>query len=148
MTDETFADLFQAKPVSRKTMQPGDRVEAVVVSASGENIFLDVGGKSEGVLSASELLNEAGELTVAAGDRIKVFFRTSRGGEMLFTTRLGSGQTTSRELEEAFQSGLPVEGKVTGEIKGGFSVTVAGQRGFCPYSQMDIRKVEKAEDYI
>jgi len=148
MSDETFADLFQEKTVSRKTIQPGDRVEAVVVGTSGENIFLDIGGKSEGVLSASELRNDAGDLTVVAGDRIKVFFRAARGGEMLFTTRLGSGQTSSRELEEAFHSGIPVEGKVTGEIKGGFSVTIAGQRGFCPYSQMDIRKVEKAEDYI
>jgi small subunit ribosomal protein S1 len=148
MSDETFADLFQAKTVSRKPIQPGDRVEAVVVSTSGENIFLDVGGKSEGVLNASELRNEAGELTVAVGDHIKVFFRAARGGEMMFTTRLGSGQTSSRELEEAFQSGIPVDGKVTGEIKGGFSVTIAGQRGFCPYSQMDIRKVEKAEDYL
>lgn len=148
MSDETFADLFQAKTVARKAIQPGDRVEAVVVGISGENIFLDIGGKSEGVLRASELHNEAGELTVAVGDCIKVYFLASRSGEMVFTTRLGSGQTSSRELEEAFQSGIPVEGKVTGEIKGGFSVTLAGQRGFCPYSQMDIRKVEKAEDYI
>ena len=148
MSDETFADLFQAKTVSRKPIQPGDRVEAIVVSTSGENIFLDIGGKSEGVLSASELQNDAGDLTVAVGDHIKVFFRTARGGEMLFTTRLGSGQTSSRELEEAFQSGIPVEGKVTAEVKGGFSVTIAGQRGFCPYSQMDIRKVDKAEDYL
>ena len=99
MSDETFADLFQAKTVSRKPIQPGDRVEAIVVSTSGENIFLDIGGKSEGVLNASELRNEAGELTVAIGDRIKVFFRASRGGEMMFTTRLGSGQTSSRELD-------------------------------------------------
>jgi small subunit ribosomal protein S1 len=148
MSDETFADLFQAKTVSRKKIQPGDRVEAMVAGISGENIFLDIGGKSEGVINASELRNESGELTVAAGDRIKVFFLAARGGEMVFTTRLGSGQTTSRELEEAFQSGIPVEGKVTGEVKGGFSVTVAGQRGFCPFSQMDLRKVENAEEYI
>ncbi|MBV5317578.1 MAG: 30S ribosomal protein S1 [Desulfobulbaceae bacterium] len=148
MSDESFADLFQVKTVSRKNMQPGDRVEALVVGISGDNIFLDVGGKSEGVLNASALRNEAGELLVAIGDRIKVFFLAARNGEMVFTTRLGSGQTSSRELEEAFQSGIPVEGKVTGEIKGGFSVTVAGQRGFCPYSQMDIRKVENGEDYI
>ncbi len=148
MSDETFADLFQAKTVSSKAIQPGDRVEAIIVGISGENIFLDIGGKSEGVLRASELRNETGELTVAIGDCIKVFFLAARSGEMVFTTRLGSGQTSSRELEEAFRSGIPVEGKVTGEIKGGFSVTVAGQRGFCPYSQMDIRKVEKAEDYI
>lgn len=148
MSDESFAELFQVKTVSRKAMQPGDRVEALVVGISGDNIFLDVGGKSEGVLNASELRNEAGELTVANGDRIKVFFLAARGGEMVFTTRLGSGQTSSRELEEAFENGIPVEGKVTAEVKGGFSVTVAGQRGFCPYSQMDIRKVENGEDYI
>jgi small subunit ribosomal protein S1 len=148
MSDETFADLFQDKPLSRKNLQPGNRVEATVVGISGENIFLDTGGKSEGILSAAELRNEAGELTVAIGDRVKVFFLAARGGEMIFTTRLGSGQTSSRELEEAFQSGIPVEGKVTGEVKGGFSVTVAGQRGFCPYSQMDIRKVEEPDNYI
>lgn len=148
MSDETFADLFQTKSVSRPTLQPGSRVEATIVGISGENIFLDVGGKSEGVLHASELRNEDGELTVAVGDCVKVFFLAARGGEMVFTTRLGSGQTGSRELEEAFQSGIPVEGKVTGEVKGGFSVTVAGQRGFCPYSQMDVRKVENAEEYF
>jgi small subunit ribosomal protein S1 len=148
MSDETFADLFQDKPASRKNLQPGNRVEATVVGISGENIFLDAGGKSEGILGAAELRNEAGELTVAVGDRVIVFFLAARNGEMVFTTRLGSGQTSSRELEEAFHSGIPVEGKVTGEVKGGFSVTVAGQRGFCPYSQMDVRRVEKPEDYI
>lgn len=146
--NETFADLFQAKTISSKAMQPGDRTEAIIVGISGDNIFLDIGGKSEGVLNATELRNETGVLTVAVGDRIKVFFLAARGGEMVFTTRLGGGQTSSRELEEAFRSAIPVEGKVTGEVKGGFSVTVAGQRGFCPYSQMDIRKVEKADDYI
>jgi small subunit ribosomal protein S1 len=148
MSDETFADLFQDKPVSRKNLQPGNRVEATVVGISGDNIFLDAGGKSEGILNAAELRNETGELTVAVGDRVNVFFVAARGGEVVFTTRLGSGQTTSRELEEAFQSGIPVEGKVTAEIKGGFSVTVAGQRGFCPYSQMDIRKVEDPDNYL
>jgi small subunit ribosomal protein S1 len=148
MSNETFADLFQEKTVSRKNIQPGDRVEATVVGISGESIFLDVGGKSEGVLSASELRDETGALSITSGDKIKVFFLAARNGEMVFTTRLGSGQTSSRELEEAFQSGIPVEGKVTGEVKGGFSVTVAGQRGFCPYSQMDIRKVENAEEFI
>jgi len=148
MSDETFADLFQDKPAARKNLQPGNRVEATVVGMSGENIFLDAGGKSEGILGAAELRNEAGELTVAVGDRVNVFFLAARNGEMVFTTRLGYGQTSSRELEEAFHSGIPVEGKVTGEVKGGFSVTVAGQRGFCPYSQMDVRRVEKPEDYI
>lgn len=148
MSDETFADLFQAKTVSRPTMQPGDRVEAVVVSISGDNIFLDIGGKSEGILDAAELRDEAGELTVVPGDPINVYFLGARSGETLFTTRLGSGRASSLALEEACRTGIPIEGKVTGEIKGGFAVTMAGQRVFCPYSQMDIRKVDDAEEYI
>lgn len=148
MSDETFADLFHDKPASRKSLQPGNRVEATIVGISGDNIFLDVGQKSEGILNAAELRNQEGELTFAVGDRVQVFFLAARSGEMVFTSRLGSGQTSSRELEEAFLSGIPVEGRVTGEVKGGFSVTVAGQRGFCPYSQMDIRKVEQPEDYL
>lgn len=148
MSDETFAELFQAKTVSRTALQPGTRIEASIVGISGENIFLDVGGKSEGLLQAAELRNEAGELTASIGDRLQVFFLAARGGEMVFTTRLGSNQSGSRELEEAFQAGIPVEGKVSGEVKGGFSVTVAGQRCFCPYSQMDVRKVESPEEYL
>ncbi|NLX20037.1 MAG: 30S ribosomal protein S1 [Desulfobulbus sp.] len=148
MSNETFADLFSDDLTSQKHLRPGTQVEATIVGISGENIFLDIGQKSEGVINAFELCSQEGELTVTLGDRIQVFFLTDRGGEMLFTTRLGSGQTTSKELEEAFVSGIPVEGKITEEVKGGFSVSVAGQRAFCPYSQVDVRKVENPEDYL
>ena len=148
MSNETFAELFQDKAVSRSALQPGSRVEATVVGISGDTIFLDAGGKSEGILNAAELRDPSGNLSIAPGDRVQAFFLAARGGEMLFTTRIGAGQVSSRELEEAFHSGIPVEGKVTGEVKGGFSVTVAGLRCFCPYSQMDIRKVGQTEDYI
>ncbi len=148
MSEESFAELFQEKTAARAALNPGDRIEATIVGISGENIFLDVGGKSEGVLAAAELRNEAGELTTAIGDRVKVYLLPSRGGEMTFTTRLGSGQTSAKELEDAFLAGIPVEGRVTAEVKGGFSVMVAGVRCFCPFSQMDVRRVEQAEDYL
>jgi len=148
MTEESFADLFQEKTVAKKKLQPGDRVEAVVADISGENIFLDIGGKSEGVLKAAEFQDDEGNCTVQAGDTLKVFFVAQRGGEMIFTTKLGSGQASLQEIEDAFHSGIPVEGRVAKEIKGGFEIKVAGQRGFCPYSQMDIRRVEDPEEYI
>ena len=96
-------------------MEPGSKVEALIVGISGEHIFLDVGGKSEGVLQAAELRHDAGEITAQVGDRLNVFFLAQRGGAMQFTTRLGGSQAGSRELEEAFQAGIPVSGKVTGE---------------------------------
>ncbi len=148
MSEERFEDLFREKTVTREKLQPGDKIEAVIVGISGENIFLDVGGKSEGVLAAAELRNEDDELTVSIGDTVTVFLVAMRGGEMVFTTRIGSGQAGIEELEQAFHSGIPVEGRVVGEIKGGFQVTVAGQRGFCPYSQMGLRRIEDPEEYL
>jgi len=148
MTEESFAELFQEKTVQKKKLQPGDRIEAVAAAISGENIFLDIGGKSEGALKASEFQDDDGNCTVNVGDTIRVFFVAQRGGEMIFTTRLGSGQASLQEIEDAFHAGIPVQGKVTKEIKGGFEVKVAGQRGFCPYSQMNIRRVEDPDEYI
>jgi small subunit ribosomal protein S1 len=148
MSEERFEDLFSEKKIKTPKLKPGDRIEAVVAGISGENIFLDVGGKSEGVLAASELLEPDGEIRIKSGDTVTVFFLADRKGEMRFTTRLGSGHASVQELEEAFSSGIPVQGKVTAEIKGGFEVQVAGQRGFCPYSQMDIRRIEDPAAYL
>jgi len=148
MSEERFEDVFDDKKISAPKLQPGDRIDAVVASTSGENVFLDIGGKSEGVLAASEVIDPEGEFRVKPGDTISVFFLAERRGEMVFTTRLGSGQASAQELEEAFHSGIPVEGRVTAEIKGGFEVTVAGQRGFCPYSQMGIRRIEDPGEFL
>ncbi len=148
MNEERFADLFQVKNVSSRNLKPGDRIDARVADISGENIFLDVGGKSEGVMAAAEVRNPDGRIELKPGDVVKVYLLAVRGGEMVFTTSVGSSHASLLELEEAFRSGIPVEGRVASEIKGGFEVVVAGQRGFCPYSQMDIRRVEDPADYL
>jgi small subunit ribosomal protein S1 len=148
MSEERFEDLFNEKQVSAPKLKPGDRIEAKIAGLSGESIFLDIGGKSEGILAASELTDQEGNITVEAGDTVKVFFLANRDGSMVFTTKVGAGQASMQELEDAFHSGIPVQGRVTSEIKGGFQVTVAGQRGFCPFSQMDVRRVEDKELYL
>lgn len=148
MSEERFEDVFNAGKISSRKLKPGDRIDAVVAGISGESIFLDIGGKSEGVLAASEVRDEQGNIMVGPGDTLSVFLLATRGGEMIFTTRVGAGHASLLELEEAFHSGIPVEGRVTGEVKGGFEVIVAGQRGFCPYSQMDIRRIEQPDDYV
>lgn len=147
MSEEQFADLFQEKTGTAK-IQPGEKIDAVVADISGENIFLDLGGKSEGILSASEFRDENDELTVKIGDTVSVFLLSRRGGELIFTTKIGAGQVGLEELEQAFHSHIPVQGKVTAEIKGGFQITLAGQRGFCPYSQMGLRRVDKPDEYL
>ncbi|WPD21634.1 MAG: 30S ribosomal protein S1 [Candidatus Electrothrix aestuarii] len=147
MSEEQFADLFQDKTGTTR-IQPGDKIDATIADINGENIFLDLGGKSEGILGAAELRDEQNELTVTIGDTISVFLLSNRGGEQVFTTKIGTGQVGLEELEQAFHNNIPVQGKVTAEIKGGFQITIAGQRGFCPYSQIGLRRVENAEEYL
>ncbi len=142
---DSFAALFQeteAKPIRR--LSPGEKIKATIVGISGESVFLDSGGKSEGVLNAAELLDKNQELTANIGDTIEVYFLKATRGEQLFTKKLGSAKNTDH-LEEACRSGIPVEGLVKEEIKGGFDITLGGSiRAFCPYSQMGLRRVEDA----
>ncbi len=143
--NESFEDLFKVEETKKlRHLTPGQKITATIVSLGEETTFLDVGGKSEGVLNSSELKNEENQFTRSVGDTVDVYFLQSKGSEMLFTTSLGSGSSAAH-LEEAFHGGIPVEGFVKAEIKGGFEITLGGNiRGFCPYSQMGLRRVDDA----
>lgn len=142
---DSFAELFQAsesKPLRR--LKRGEKIKATIVGTSNESVFLDIGGKSEGVLHATELTNDDNEVTATVGDTLEVYYLQSKNGEQLFTISIGSGKN-AEHLEEAFRSQIPVEGTVNEEIKGGFAITLGGSiRAFCPYSQMGLRRVEDA----
>lgn len=142
---ESFADLFnEGSSQKLHHFSPGQKVTASIVAISGENVFLDVGGKSEGVMDLTEIQNDEGDVTLAVGDRLEVYFLSSKNAELMFTTKVGSGSGAAH-LEEAFEAGIPVEGFVKAEIKGGFEITLGGNvRGFCPYSQMGLRRVDDA----
>lgn len=148
MTDtlsDSFEDLFKAEETKKiRHLTPGQKIKATIVGINSESTFLDVGSKSEGVLNSSEIKDAEGNFTHNVGDLIEVYFLRSKPSEQLFTTSIGGG-SGNRHLEEAFQSGIPVEGFVKAEIKGGFEITLGGNvRAFCPFSQMGMRRVEDA----
>jgi len=121
-------------------LEPGQKVDAAVVKITADWVFLDIGQKAEGVLDRKELLDDEGNLTVEEGQTLSAYFLSRSGGELRFTTRIGSGKAGKAQMEEAWRSGIPVEGFVEKEIKGGYEVRLAGSlRAFCPYSQMALR---------
>ena len=139
---ESFEDLFRQEDTKKmRRLAPGQKITATIVGISGESVFLDVGGKSEGVMNSAEITDKDGALTKGIGDTVDVYFLKSRSAESLFTTRVGSGSNADH-LEEAWRSGIPIEGFVKAEIKGGFEITMGGNiRAFCPFSQMSLRRV-------
>jgi len=144
-TEPSFADLFQeSSSKSLRRLEPGQKITATIVGHSGNSVFLDVGGKNEGILESSELMNKEGELSATIGDKVEVYFLKSTGGAQLFTIKLGGGKNTTH-LEEAWRNAIPVEGLVKEEIKGGFDITLGGSvRAFCPFSQMGLHRVDDA----
>lgn len=131
-------------------LTPGQEVETIIVAISGDTVFIDMSAKSEGVISSAEFADENGNLSVKEGDKIKAYFLGEKGGEMRFTTKIAGGNNGADDgvLENAFKNRIPVEGHVEKEIKGGFEVTVAGKRAFCPFSQMGFRQKEEPSYYI
>ena len=145
--EESFAELFEASLAGvGQQLEPGKKIEATILQIGSEWSFLDVGQKGEGVLATAELLNADGEPQYVVGDNISAYFLSRAGGELRFTTKIGGGGSGTEQLENAYQSGIPVEGTIEKEIKGGFEIKLAGNvRAFCPFSQTGLRQVEPAD---
>ncbi len=147
--EKSFAELFEQTPVRQDFLKPGQKVEAKIVKITNDWIFLDLGGKSEGYLDRKELADEEGNVAVKEGDVLTAYFLSSRHNEKLFTTRIGAGDSARQYLEEIWQSGIPVEGMVEKEIKGGYDIKLpGGMRGFCPFSQMGLGRMDKGQDFL
>jgi small subunit ribosomal protein S1 len=147
--EQSFAELLEASLVKPVQFNAGQKVQARIVKISAEWIFLDLGGKSEGYLDRKELLDDEGNLSVKEGDTIEAYFLSAGANELRFTTRIAGGEAGRYYLEEAWRSGIPVEGLVEKEIKGGFEVRIAGGlRGFCPHSQMGLQHSGSPHDLM
>ena len=142
MTDSTedFAAMFEAS-IQAKRFEKGQTLEGTIVAIGPEVAFVNVGGKGEATIEVEELKDAEGDLEVAVGDRIQAMLVSTVGG-LTLSRKLARGAATDRQLEDAFQTGLPVEGKVERAIKGGFEVTIGRQRAFCPISQMDTPRTD------
>ena len=144
----SFASLFENSISRMDRLKPGQMLETHIVSISDDCIFLQLSGKSEGVLDRAELVDKDGKLTVKEGDPIKVFFLDAKNGEMNFTTKISGDKAGPAILENAYKNKIPVEGLVEKEIKGGYEIRIGETRAFCPFSQMGQRRTENPEAYV
>jgi small subunit ribosomal protein S1 len=143
---EDFATLF-ARHEAGPGLERGQVVKGRIIQITGEHVFVDVGGKGEAWIDRAELTDDAGRLRLAVGDEVEATV-VSTGDEVRLSHKLRQGAQAREALGVAAQSGMPVEGKVAAVIKGGYEVTVAGLRAFCPMSQMDLRRTEAPEEHV
>jgi small subunit ribosomal protein S1 len=137
---EDFAAMFEAS-IQAKRIEKGQTVEGTIVAIGPEVAFIDVGGKGEATIEIDELKDADGNIEVAVGERVQAVVVSTVGGLEL-SRKLARGAATQRQLEDAFETGLPVEGKVEKAVKGGYEVRIARQRAFCPFSQIDTLRTD------
>jgi len=150
---EDFASLLGEYEQRHKTVrqpQVGDPVRGRVVSIQSDKVFVDLGGKTEGIIERAELSDADGGLEVAVGDNVSsvVSGRDEATGTLLLGTRHAKRMHGSEALQRAYEDQSPVEGHVSGVTKGGLEVEIAGTRAFCPASQIDLGYVEDLQGFV
>lgn len=137
---ECFADLFEE---SLKGLKAGEVVQGTIVDINQDVVVVDIGYKSEGIVSASEFTDNQGNLEVKQGDSVDVFIVKSedKEGKPILSRQRAKGMETWKEVEVAADGGAIFEGKITDVIKGGYFVDIKGLKAFLPGSQVDLRPV-------
>lgn len=129
-------------------MEIGEQLETTVLAIQKDCVFINLNAKSDGICDTADFLDKDGNLTIKEGDTVKVFFIGLINGEMRFTAKIAGDKADNSMIENAFNSGIPVEGHVEAERKGGYDVKIGNARAFCPYSQMGYRQKEEASWYV
>jgi small subunit ribosomal protein S1 len=145
----SFEELLKASSESPgRKLFPGDKVSGKVAKVSKDTVFVDLGGKSEGIADIQEFLDKEGHLTVEQGDWVEMRVASIRDGIHLTKGMKVQGADALDMLREAKENAIPVEGRVSGVVKGGFEVNLSGTRAFCPLGQIDIQFCENPEEHV
>ncbi len=134
------------------TINEGEVVHGVVVRVDKDEVLVDIGYKSEGVIPVSELsirrsVNPADEVNV--GDEIDALVMTKEDaeGRLILSKKRARFELAWKAIEVAAESGDPVNGRVIEVVKGGLILDL-GVRGFLPASLVDIRRVQDLDEFL
>jgi small subunit ribosomal protein S1 len=139
---ESFAELFEQSQSLAK-LKPGTIVSGIVVEIRNDVVVVNAGLKSEGIVPIEQFYNEQGELEVKVGDEVKVALDAIEDGfgETRLSREKAKRSMVWDELEEAQKANATVTGRVSGKVKGGFTVDIKDVRAFLPGSLVDVRPV-------
>jgi small subunit ribosomal protein S1 len=144
--EEDFAAMFEASTKARQVKR-GETVDGIIVAIGPKVALVNIGGKGEAEIDVAELKDADGDIDVNVGDRIQAMV-ISTAGAIVLSRKGVRNASTQRELEDAFNAGLAVEGKVVQPVKGGYEVRVARERAFCPLSQIDVVRTDDPNAHV
>lgn len=144
----TYEEMVELYDQSMHHLSEGELVEGHVIAINNNEVVVDIGYKSEGLIQLREFTDREGNRHVDVGDTVEVLLEQSEGAEghvVLSKIKAERMRVWSR-MEESFKEGKIITGRVVDRIKGGLTVDV-GLRAFLPGSLVDIRPVKNLESF-
>ena len=136
--------------IDERIFSKGDVVNGTLMIVGSNEILIDVGGKSEGILSPRELgrMNKEDIAALSIGDEVECLIvnPSDRNGNLIVSMAQARIGQDWDEAEELFEAGTLFEAEVSGHNRGGLIVYMGGVRGFVPASQIDRRRAFKREE--
>jgi small subunit ribosomal protein S1 len=135
-----------------RTIEEGEVVTGNVVRIDKDEVLVDIGYKSEGVIPANELsirksVDPKDEVHLGEEVDAIVMTKEDQDGRLIMSKKRARFEKAWRRIETAAESGEPVEGTVIEVVKGGLIIDL-GVRGFLPASLVDIRRVPNLDEYM
>jgi small subunit ribosomal protein S1 len=151
MTESPIHEMTMEELLNeQKRVSRGQVVNGVIVKIEADELIVDVGYKTEGVIPKSEFLDIAGELTVKVGDRVDVSVErmSDSNGRLQLSKRNVDKSRLWQTLEESFNAGQLIKGRVTKKVNGGYRADIGGVEAFLPASQVSLQKTTDSDEYL
>ncbi|MDP9185107.1 MAG: S1 RNA-binding domain-containing protein, partial [Actinomycetota bacterium] len=150
--DLTPEELITAMESSFRDFKDGDIVEGDVVKIDREEVLLDIGYKSEGVIPAKELsirhdVKPAEIVQVGEHLEALVLQKEDKEGRLILSKKRAQYERAWGRIEEVMRSGETIKGPVIEVVKGGLILDI-GLRGFLPASLVDLRRVRDLQPFV
>src|SRR5271155_1924186 len=125
---ESFASLFEASLVAGDFGKEGEIVKGTIVAVQRDNVVIDIGGKSEGIIALSEFADAQGQTTIKPGDEVDVYIESRENDDGLVTLSKEKADKMKvwDEISSACERDELIAGTISQRVKGGLSVTIRG----------------------
>ncbi|HXI03885.1 MAG TPA: 30S ribosomal protein S1 [Candidatus Saccharimonadales bacterium] len=146
MSREEYEKLLDMYDVSFKSLAEGQVVKGKILKVLPNEVIVDVGYKSEGIIHIDEFTDSDGKVRVSEGDEVDVLLEKheNKEGYVVLSKEKAEKVRVWETVEAAYASGSIVTGRVIERIKGGLAVDI-GVRAFLPGSLVDVRPVRNLD---
>jgi len=147
--EESYEDFLKLYEESFKSFSEGELAIGKIIAVDKDYVLVDVGYKSEGLISIHEFKDENGEVNVAIGDEVEVMVELWDEEEerVVLSKDKAAKIKVWEKIKEIYDAEGTVEGVIVSRVKGGFSVDV-GLQAFLPGSQADLRPIRNLDEMV